>query len=82
MIQHINITDCDLLSKIKQNEIFFGGNTKLKIYGKLHCKSGKRMKRENRVFFESENEAIENGFRPCGHCMKYDYKKWIYSELK
>lgn len=82
MIQHINITDCDLLSKIKQKEIFFGGNRKLKIYGTLQCKSGKRLKRENRVFFSSENEALENGFRPCGHCMKLEYKKWIYSELK
>ncbi len=36
----------------------------------------KRMKSENRVFFLSENEARENGFRPCGHCMKLEYQKW------
>ncbi len=34
------------------------------------------MKRENRVFFSSEKEAIANGFRPCGHCMKQKYQKW------
>jgi methylphosphotriester-DNA--protein-cysteine methyltransferase len=63
-------------NKIKQRKIRFGGNLKLKIYGTLSCASGKRMKRENRVFFLSENEAIEKGFRPCGYCMKEKYQKW------
>ncbi len=76
MIQHSEISDSDLRSKIKRQEIYFGGNKKLKIYGLLNCKSGKRMKRENRVFFSTENEATENGFRPCGHCMKTEYKNW------
>ena len=35
------------------------------------------MKKENRVFFVSEQEAIEQGYRPCGNCMNYEYKKWI-----
>lgn len=70
MIKHLDINDSDLKSKIRRKTIKFGGNNKLKIYGTLQCKSGKRMKRENRVFFASENEAIENRFRPCGHCMK------------
>jgi methylphosphotriester-DNA--protein-cysteine methyltransferase len=82
MIKHLDINDIDLRSKIKQKEICFGGNRKLKIYGTLQCKSGKRMKRENRVFFTSANQAIENGFRPCGHCMKTAYKLWIYSTTK
>lgn len=82
MINHVLISDCDVRSKIKQKEICFGGNNKLKIYGTLQCKSGKRMKRKNRVFFVSENEAIKNGFRPCGHCMRTVYKKWICSATK
>ncbi|PKB18784.1 Ada metal-binding domain-containing protein [Flavobacterium sp. 5] len=76
MIQHSEITDSDLRNGIRKNIICFGGNQKLKIYGTLQCKSGKRMKKENRVFFISENEAIESGFRPCGHCMKENYQKW------
>lgn len=76
MIEHSELSDSDLRSKIKRQEIYFGGNKKLKIYGLLKCKSGKRMKRKNRVFFSTENEAIENGFRPCGHCMKTKYKNW------
>ena len=54
----------------------FGGNKKLKIYGTLHCASGKRLKRENRVFFSSEKEALENSFRPCAHCMRKQYQNW------
>ena len=36
----------------------------------------KRMKRENRVFFISEQDALEKAYRPCGHCMKEQYSKW------
>ena len=36
----------------------------------------KRMKKENRIFFESEKTAIKNGYRPCGLCMKEKYKNW------
>lgn len=76
MIQHPAISDKELRSKIQKREIRFGGNRKLKIYGVLGCTSGKRMKRENRVFFSSEKEAQQNNYRPCGHCMKPEYKKW------
>jgi methylphosphotriester-DNA--protein-cysteine methyltransferase len=82
MIKHLDISDNDLRQKIRSEEICFGGNRKLNIYGTLQCKSGKRMKRENRAFFLSEEEAIKEGFRPCGHCMKTAYKKWIYLTTK
>lgn len=76
MIRHDEISGSDLHYKLKQHEICFGGNLKLKIYGILSCASGKKLKRENRIFFSSENEAIKKGFRPCGHCMKEKYQKW------
>ncbi|MDE1192693.1 MAG: Ada metal-binding domain-containing protein [Arachidicoccus sp.] len=76
MIKHSEIPDSDLRDKLRHREICFGGNLKLKIYGTLSCSSGRKMKRENRVFFSTEKEAIANGFRPCGHCMKDQYKKW------
>ncbi len=76
MIAHSDIDDIELRSRIKQNKISFGGNKRLKIYGLLSCESGKRMKRQNRVFFYSETEAIISEFRPCGHCMNSQYKKW------
>lgn len=76
MEKHIEISDPVLKSKIRRNEINLGGNQKLKIYGLLSCSSGKRMKKENRIFFISENEALENNYRPCAHCMKAEYKQW------
>jgi len=76
MVKHQEITDDKLARLIKSKKIRFGGNVKLKIYGTLQCKSGKRMRRENRLFFATEKEAENNGYRPCGHCMKHDYLKW------
>lgn len=76
MIRHVEIKDIELRKMIKNHIVSFAGNSKLKIYGRLDCKSGKRMKIENRVFFVSEAEAIRQGFRPCGNCLKEQYKKW------
>jgi methylphosphotriester-DNA--protein-cysteine methyltransferase len=76
MILHQEISKARLASMIRHHQIQFGGNRHLKIFGKLHCVSGKRMKRKNRVFFNTIREAIALGYRPCAHCMEYDYKKW------
>lgn len=46
----------------------------------LHCKSGKRMKAINRVFFTDENDAVANGYRPCAHCLKEKYLHWKNAE--
>lgn len=67
-----------VLSKIPGT---LGGNKKLKIYGKLDCKSAlnwikKGYYTETRVFFENEEVAKELGYRPCGVCMKKEYKIW------
>lgn len=87
MLHHIKLGDTTftrkrtLKSLIKKGEINLGGNKQWKIYGTLKCKSGKRMKIENRVFFSSEKEAIHLGYRPCGHCMKIKYHKWKHRLL-
>ena len=46
---------------VDNGDILFGGNAQLKIYGRLNCKSGKRLKVKNRVFFATEQEAIKMG---------------------
>ena len=65
-----------LKNLITSGAVTLAGNKNLKIYGRLQCKSGKRMNLENRVFFGSEIEAVKLGYRPCGHCMTKEYKKW------
>lgn len=66
---------------IKRQDVKFAGNQSLKIYGRLDCGSGERMKAKNRVFFNNETEAVEHGYRPCGHCMRKKYQKWKSAKL-
>ena len=58
-----------------------GGNSRLKIYGRLDCPSANRWINKghyvkNRVFFANEETAIAAGYRPCAVCMPEEYKKW------
>jgi methylphosphotriester-DNA--protein-cysteine methyltransferase len=82
MIAHLELgnTGFQRMRKLKclidRGEIQFAGNKKLKIYGTFCCSSGKRMKTENRMFFQSEEEAKSAGYRPCGHCMHDEYLRW------
>lgn len=79
MLLHTDISDRSLRSAIRQEIVLLGGNRRLKIYGLLSCRSGRRMKRENRVFFATRDEAQAAGYRPCGHCLKQEYRVWTYS---
>jgi methylphosphotriester-DNA--protein-cysteine methyltransferase len=76
MIQHTSLNNSQLLGLIRQNKNLMAGNFVLKIYGRLNCTSGKRMKKTNRVFFINATEATRAGFRPCGHCMREQFKEW------
>ena len=70
MWRHDQLTDGELFALLRRGAIVLAGNRRLKIYGRLDCASGKRMKRANRVFFVGEEEAIAAGYRPCGNCWR------------
>ena len=57
-----------------------GGNAKLGIYGRLDCGSARaalpRGYARHRVFFADEATAIAAGYRPCGTCMRTEYREW------
>jgi len=57
-----------------------GGNRRLKIYGRLDCPSALRALprgyARHRVFFADEANAIAAGYRPCGVCMRAEYRRW------
>lgn len=62
----------------------YGGNGKLKIYGRLDCPSAlSTIKRfpgsyeKSRVFFLDEKSALAAGFRPCGNCLRAKYKEYM-----
>lgn len=65
-----------LILKRQTEAITLGGHRPGKLYGRLDCRAGKRMKPENRVFFRDEAEAIEAGYRPCAVCMPDAYQAW------
>jgi len=60
-----------------------GGNSKFKIYGRLDCFSAlSTIKRfpgsyeKSRVFFADEKTALAAGYRPCGNCMREQYREY------
>lgn len=59
-----------------------GGNSRLRIYGRLDCGSALRALaagdsyRKHRVFFADERTALKAGYRPCGKCMRREYQNW------
>ncbi len=67
----------------------FGGNGKLKIYGRLDCPSALSTIRrfpgsyeKSRVFFADEKTALAAGYRPCGNCLREKYKEYMADPQK
>ena len=59
-----------------------GGHRGTKVYGRLDCPTalacgakGKYV--QQRVFFADEEVAIAAGYRPCGHCLRPRYRRWL-----
>lgn len=76
MIAHTQLDPPGCRALIRRGQIKLAGNRRLKLYGTLHCASGKRLKRENRVFFADETEARQAGYRPCARCLPDKYRLW------
>ena len=58
-----------------------GGNGKARIYGRLDCGSALAALRrggyaEHRVFFADRETALAAGYRPCGNCLRAEYREW------
>lgn len=76
MIRHTDLMDEALHQALKAGTYTFAGHRSARIFGRLDCAAGKRMKRNERVFFADATEALALGFRPCSHCMKEAYSQW------
>jgi hypothetical protein len=61
-----------------------GGHKRNKTYGRMNCSAADRALKaptkdvyvRNRVFFADETTAIAAGYRPCGTCMRDEYRVW------
>jgi len=59
-----------------------GGHRRSRIYGRLDCPTALRWIArgkyvQHRVFFADEDAAIAAGYRPCGHCLRPQYRRWL-----
>jgi methylphosphotriester-DNA--protein-cysteine methyltransferase len=59
-----------------------GGHRGTKVYGRLDCPTALRWIAkghyvQHRVFFTDEQDAIAAGYRPCGHCLRPQYRQWV-----
>jgi len=59
-----------------------GGHRRTRVYGRLDCPVALSLiargydLRPHRVFFADEATAIAAGYRPCGACMREEYRRW------
>ena len=65
---------------LSENPGTLGVNSKLRIYGRLDCWSARAALPKGyakiRVFFADEETAIGAGYRPCGNCLRAEYREW------
>ncbi len=59
-----------------------GGHRRSRIYGRLDCPAALSALRrggyaEHRVFFADEPTAVAAGYRPCGRCLREEYRAWM-----
>ena len=77
-VYHLTQADGSLVAREVPG--LFGGNRRLKIYGRLDCPSALRALARGyarrRVFFADEATAIAAGYRPCAVCMPAEYRRW------
>lgn len=76
--------DADGAQYLSETPGTLGGNSKLKIYGRLDCPSAlSTIKRfpgsyeKSRVFFADEKTALAAGYRPCGNCLREKYREYM-----
>jgi hypothetical protein len=59
-----------------------GGHRRTRVYGRLDCPVALSLiargfdVRRHRVFFADEPTAIAAGYRPCGACLREEYRAW------
>jgi hypothetical protein len=83
MLDHTHLSDEELDALIALGAITHGGHRRHGIYGRVGCRAERRYTaRVNRVYFGSELEAVEAGFRPCSVCLKARYRRWRSEQLE
>ncbi|HVK39869.1 MAG TPA: Ada metal-binding domain-containing protein [Candidatus Kapabacteria bacterium] len=78
MSRTYRLTAADGTTYLSETPGELGGNSRLKIYGRLDCGTARAALPKGyariRVFFADEATAIAAGYRPCGNCMRQKYR--------
>lgn len=61
-------TDEVSISHKETISVSYCGNKNSKIFHKISCSSVKSMKEENKVYFATKEEFLENGYQTCKMC--------------
>ncbi len=84
MPKQFKLTDANGSIYLSDTPGEYGGNGKLKVYGRLDCGTALASMRrfpgeyqKHRVFFADEKTALAAGFRPCGNCLRVKYKEYM-----
>ena len=76
LLRHDAVTVAALWARLRDGSLTLAGNRRLKIYGRLGCPAGRRMRRGSRVFFADATAAEAAGYRPCARCCRAAYDVW------
>ena len=76
ILRHDAVTEATLRTRFRDGSLTMAGNRWLKIYGRLGCPAGRRMRRGSLVFFADATAAEAAGYRFCARCCWASYDVW------
>lgn len=68
MPNYIKAEDTAVIDNTETLSNNYCGNKNSKIYHLPGCSSIKKTKEENKVYFKTKDECINNGYKPCSRC--------------
>jgi hypothetical protein len=76
------LVDADGQEILSRRPGTLGGHRRTRVYGRLDCPVALSLiargfdVRRHRVFFADEETAVAAGYRPCGACLREEYRRW------
>ena len=81
-VRHYRLVGPDGSELVSEAPGALGGHRRTRVYGRLDCPVALSLiargyeVRRHRVFFADEATAIAAGYRPCGACLRDEYRRW------
>ena len=81
-VKHYRLVGPDGADLLSVTPGTLGGHRRTRVYGRLDCRVALSLiargfdVRRHRVFFADEATAVAAGYRPCGACLRDEYRRW------